>query len=85
MAKPIRVGLVNDYEIVLEGLRAFFGPYEPEILVVEMKAKAKPQRAVDVLFESQPMQLRTSRASSKSSDTRQRLAAARISRRLLYG
>jgi two-component system, NarL family, response regulator LiaR len=53
MAKPIRVALVNDYEIVLEGLRAFFRPYEPEIHVVEMKVKEKPRRAVDVtLFDT---------------------------------
>jgi DNA-binding NarL/FixJ family response regulator len=53
MAKTIRVALVNDYEIVLEGLRSFFRPYEPEIRVVEMKVKAKPQRSVDVtLFDT---------------------------------
>jgi DNA-binding NarL/FixJ family response regulator len=53
MPEPIRVALVNDYEIVLEGLRAFLRPYEPEIRVVELKVKAKPQRAVDVtLFDT---------------------------------
>jgi DNA-binding NarL/FixJ family response regulator len=53
MPKRIRVALVNDYEIVLEGLRAFLRPYEPEIRVVEMKVKAKPRRAVDVtLFDT---------------------------------
>jgi DNA-binding NarL/FixJ family response regulator len=53
MPKTIRVALVNDYEIVLEGLRAFLRPYEPEIRVVELKVKAKPQRSVDVtLFDT---------------------------------
>ena len=53
MTRKIRVALVNDYEIVLEGLRAFLRRYEPEIKVVEMKVKAKPQRAVDVtLFDT---------------------------------
>jgi len=46
--ETIRVALVNDYEIVLEGLRALLGPYEPEIHVVELEVKGTPQRAVDV-------------------------------------
>ena len=53
MPETIRVALVNDYEIVLEGVRAFLRPYEPEICVVEMDVKAEPQRAVDVtLFDT---------------------------------
>jgi DNA-binding NarL/FixJ family response regulator len=53
MPETIRVSLVNDYEIVLEGLRAFLRPFEPEIRVVELKVKAKPERAVDVtLFDT---------------------------------
>jgi NarL family two-component system response regulator LiaR len=53
MPETIRVALVNDYEIVLEGLRAFFRKYEPEIRVVELKVKAKPKRSVDVtLFDT---------------------------------
>jgi NarL family two-component system response regulator LiaR len=53
MPEAIRVALVNDYEIVLEGLRAFLRPYEPEIRVVELKVKAKPERSVDVtLFDT---------------------------------
>jgi two-component system, NarL family, response regulator LiaR len=53
MPETICVALVNDYEIVLEGLRAFFRPYEPEIQVVEMKVKTEPQRTVDVtLFDT---------------------------------
>ena len=53
MPETIRVALVNDYEIVLEGLRAFLRPYEPEISVVELKVKAKPERSVDVtLFDT---------------------------------
>jgi DNA-binding NarL/FixJ family response regulator len=53
MPGSIRVALVNDYEIVLEGVRAFFRPYEPEIRVVETKVNAKPRRAVAVtLFDT---------------------------------
>jgi DNA-binding NarL/FixJ family response regulator len=53
MLETIRVALVNDYQIVLEGLRAFLRPYEPEIRVVELEVKAEPQRSVDVtLFDT---------------------------------
>jgi len=48
MAERIRVALVNDYEIVLEGLRALLRPYEPEILVVEIDIRRTPRRGVDV-------------------------------------
>jgi DNA-binding NarL/FixJ family response regulator len=53
MPETIRVALVNDYEIVVEGLRALLRPYEPEISVVELDVKGKPQRRVDVtLFDT---------------------------------
>jgi DNA-binding NarL/FixJ family response regulator len=45
---PIRVALVNDYMIVLEGLRALLRPSEPEVQLVEMDVKAEPRRTVDV-------------------------------------
>jgi two-component system, NarL family, response regulator LiaR len=48
MPKAIRVALVNDYEIVVEGLRALLRPYEPELSVVEIDLKTKPRRTVDV-------------------------------------
>jgi hypothetical protein len=47
MSKTVRVTLVNDYEIVLEGLRAL-RPYAPEMRVVELDVKSGPRRAVDV-------------------------------------
>jgi DNA-binding NarL/FixJ family response regulator len=53
MPETIRVALVNDYEIVVKGLRALLRPYEPEISVVELDVKRKPQRPVDVtLFDT---------------------------------
>jgi two-component system, NarL family, response regulator LiaR len=53
MPETIRVALENDYEIVLEGLRALLRPYEPQIRVVELDVKADPQAAVDVtLFDT---------------------------------
>jgi DNA-binding NarL/FixJ family response regulator len=48
VAKSIRVALVNDYMIVLEGLRALLRSSEPEIKIVEIDIRKKPQRGVDV-------------------------------------
>jgi two-component system, NarL family, response regulator LiaR len=48
VTKPIRVALVNDYMIVLEGLRALLRSSEPEIQVVEMDVRRSPKRGVDV-------------------------------------
>jgi DNA-binding NarL/FixJ family response regulator len=46
--KPIRVTLVNDYMIVLEGLRALLKSSEPEIEVIEIDVRKRPRRGVDV-------------------------------------
>jgi two-component system, NarL family, response regulator LiaR len=48
MPKSIRVALVNDYMIVLEGLRALLRSSEPEINVVEIDVRKGPRRGVDV-------------------------------------
>ena len=48
MPKPIRVALVNDYMIVLEGLRALLRSSEPEIQVVEIDIRKEPRQGVDV-------------------------------------
>jgi NarL family two-component system response regulator LiaR len=48
VAKPIRVALVNDYMIVLEGLRSLLKSSEPEIQVVELDVRRGPRRGVDV-------------------------------------
>ncbi len=53
MPKSIRVALVNDYMIVLEGLRALLRFSEPEIRVIEMDVGKGPRRGVDVtLFDT---------------------------------
>ena len=53
MSETIRVALVNDFEIILEGLRALLRPHEPAIRVVELEVKDKPEHAVDVtLFDT---------------------------------
>jgi DNA-binding NarL/FixJ family response regulator len=48
MAKATRVALENDYEIVLEGLRALLRPHAPDIRVVEVDIQRPPRRRVDV-------------------------------------
>ena len=48
MPKPIRVALVNDYVIVVEGLRALLRSSEPEIEVIEIDIRKGPRRRVDV-------------------------------------
>jgi DNA-binding NarL/FixJ family response regulator len=53
MDESIRVALVNDYEIVLEGLRTLLRPYAPGIRVVELDVNTTPDRTVDVtLFDT---------------------------------
>lgn len=48
MPKAVRVALVNDYLIVLEGLRALLGSADPAIHVVEMDIRQEPRQQVDV-------------------------------------
>jgi two-component system, NarL family, response regulator LiaR len=48
MPKPIRVALVNDYMIVLAGLRALLESSEPKIEVIEIDVRKRPRRRVDV-------------------------------------
>lgn len=48
MANPIRVALVNDYVIVLEGLRVLLESRSSEIEVSELDVKKGPTRRVDV-------------------------------------
>jgi DNA-binding NarL/FixJ family response regulator len=50
---PIRVALVNDYQIVLEGLRALLNAHDDDIHVVEMDVGRDPRAQVDVtLFDT---------------------------------
>jgi len=48
MAKPIKVALVNDYTIVLEGLRSLLQTSEPEIHVIELAVRKNPRQWTDV-------------------------------------
>jgi DNA-binding NarL/FixJ family response regulator len=54
--KKIRVALVNDFEIVLEGLRALLVRYD-DVRVVDVEAGGHPSRAADVsLFDTYGVQ-----------------------------
>jgi two-component system, NarL family, response regulator LiaR len=48
VAKPIRIALVNDYMIVLEGLRSLLESSDPEIKIVELDVRKEPRRRVEV-------------------------------------
>jgi DNA-binding NarL/FixJ family response regulator len=51
--RGIRIALVNDYEIVLEGLRALFSAHAPEMEVVELDIDSAPKQRVDItLFDT---------------------------------
>ncbi|MDN5764737.1 MAG: response regulator transcription factor [Humibacillus sp.] len=45
---PLRVALVNDYELVLRGLAQMFSPYRDRITVVELNARMPVSRPVDI-------------------------------------
>ena len=50
---PIRVALINDYEIVLNGLARMLEPYGDRVTVVEQQAGGLPSQAADVaLFDT---------------------------------
>jgi two-component system, NarL family, response regulator LiaR len=50
---PIRVALVNDYEIIVQGLSSMLSPYSERVRVVEMRVGAEPKRHADVaLFDT---------------------------------
>lgn len=50
---PCQIALVNDYEVILAGLRAMLAPYRSRIEVVEIDVEDTPNRRVDVaLFDT---------------------------------
>lgn len=51
--KPIAVALVNDYEIIVQGLAAMLSPFSERVCVVEMNVGDEPQyRAEVALFDT---------------------------------
>jgi DNA-binding NarL/FixJ family response regulator len=50
---PIRVALVNDFELVLRGLEAVLGRFADQLEVVELDVRSNPDHQVDVaLFDT---------------------------------
>ena len=51
--RPVRVALVNDFELVLRGIEAMLEPYADRIEVVELDVRDKPANRIDVaLFDT---------------------------------
>ena len=49
-ASPIRIAIVNDYEIVVEGLAAVLAPHRDRVEVVELDARMPVVSDIDVLL-----------------------------------
>ena len=50
---PIRIALVNDYEIIVKGLQTMLLPFSDRVLVVELDAGTLPTRPADIaLFDT---------------------------------
>lgn len=52
-ARPLRVALVNDYEIIVHGLHAMLAPFADRVAIVEHQVQGIPEEIVDVaLFDT---------------------------------
>ena len=47
-ASPLRVALVNDFEVVVRGLHAMLAPFKDRVSIVELGAQVDVEQAVDV-------------------------------------
>ena len=53
VTQPITVALVNDYEIIVQGLAAMLAPFSDRVSIVEIKVSGEPERYADVaLFDT---------------------------------
>ena len=51
--RPLRLALVNDYEIIVRGLHAMLAPFSDRVVVVEYETDSIPQEEVDIaLFDT---------------------------------
>ena len=50
VGSPVRVALMNDYEVVVSGLQKMLGPYADRVRVVELDTLLPVQSDVDVLL-----------------------------------
>jgi NarL family two-component system response regulator LiaR len=52
-SRPLRIAIVNDYEVVVAGVRAMLSPHSQEIDVVELDVDQNPDHVVDIaLFDT---------------------------------
>ena len=52
-SRPVRVAIVNDYEVVVRGVHAMLAPFEDRVEVVELDVRVPVSEEVDVtLFDS---------------------------------
>jgi DNA-binding NarL/FixJ family response regulator len=50
---PVRVALVNDYEIIVQGLAAMLAPFSDRVCVVDISVGTEPRKRADVaLFDT---------------------------------
>jgi DNA-binding NarL/FixJ family response regulator len=51
--RPLRLTIVNDYELIVAGLGTMLKPYDDRVAVVEFDVRAEPEQTVDlVLFDT---------------------------------
>ncbi|NHI20779.1 response regulator transcription factor [Phycicoccus endophyticus] len=78
-ARPVRVALVNDYDIVVQGLARMFEPFRDRVHLVEFDSRMPVERRVDVLLYDTFAQDQADRASIAEI-----LAAGEADRIVLY-
>ena len=50
MTTPVRVALVNDFELIVRGLTGMLGPFHHRLVVTELDVGTNPGRQVDVVL-----------------------------------
>src|SRR6266576_5691664 len=69
--RPVRVALVNDFELVLRGIEGMLEPYKDRIEVVELDVRGNPASRIDVaLFDTYGQPQGTERVRSLVADPR---------------
>lgn len=58
-SRPVRIAIVNDYEVVVHGLSSMLQPYRDRVEVIELDVRGQVERRVDVTlmdtFAQQPI------------------------------
>lgn len=76
---PIRLALVNDYEIVLAGIRELLAPYADRVCIVELDANTPVASSVDIALYDTYGQDQSALAS-----VRQALRTTRVDKVVIY-